>query len=1111
MLGDFDLPEAQVRSFFPSSILRPHLKCFMTDKAANQAAVEAGLNESAPVPTPPEPWTPARVSEWNAYYDVYVAAFVVALAFIGSSNRIQAAYSALWTQLDAGRSIAAAGSPIGLGGGTVAAEGRRWVNIPWLFEVIHHQVYQAVANIRGEQWGAGALVALAALIRGLTAWILLGLRRKGPGLWWTALCVTGALGIVLSPEPVETVVVNNVNNANEAVRVVVSTVGIQSGGLAGVASVTPEVWGAMFLALELLLLHQAINLGKTSRVYGLIPLFLVWANTDETFAFGVMILAATTLGRFLDSRRVQESVGSQIRTMGIVLASAFAITFVNPSHVFGVLAAFGVMLRSIGIDVGPPSPTTVSMFGANFAKLSGSSFARALQIYYACLILIGLASFALNRQRFSIARFLMFAMASLIFGLSLVYVAPFSLVFAAVLALNGQEWYHDTVGTEGRLGGGWVVWSTGGRLLTLALIFAAIFRITTGWGGQVGGARFGFGFDVDDFPFAAADAVATAPIEGNILNTTLAQGDALAWRAAGKRKAYIDSKAHLYPDLVRDQFEDLRKALRDDKVEAWRPVLDAQKISAVMIQTANAPLTYTKLMNSANWTPFYDDGANVMFGRSDSTALPADVAYFKANQLDADALAYKRPKPVPPWLGKPRFVSQLVDSVFQNRLLGQTQPHVDAARHWLRPATVPPGTTYLPDPAHCLLAIRELRTALSSKPDDFAAYQLLTEVYGILFTQESALIAGIKLTPENLSTIVRSAPQPRLLAIRFRQLLTAANFALQTLPPAQSAADRVDRANLSYNLSQLYLQSNNLDLARERRMEIDARAGEMPEEFFNNQIQLLGELKQRLSQVQAQIDEMTIQRRASSLEKADFARSNGASGLAIRELEEADQGGGGQPGIRATLVDLYNDTGQPDKSLDIISSMNIDDPFLSSGPGMVGIGTATHRQGMVYYLLGDYRNAVSLWEDRSITQVRNTRLVQPPMAAQALLHGEPIGSTRMFIELPDLITRQAEWEFELGMATLEGGSDSSVVIWHFRSALELEPDLAVRPVIAYYLEQLGEPVPPPRDKSDRGESNSTTALAVPRVEPARPAEGVVSPDPAAPSPELPVNPFQKPE
>ena len=54
-------------------------------------------------------------------------------------------------------------------------------------------------------------------------------------------------------------------------------------------------------------------------------------------------------------------------------------------------------------------------------------------------------------------------------------------------------------------------------------------------------------------------------------------------------------------------------------------------------------------MTSPNWIPFYDDGAVAMFGRADAKAPAADLAYFKANRLDADELAYKRPRPVPPW------------------------------------------------------------------------------------------------------------------------------------------------------------------------------------------------------------------------------------------------------------------------------------------------------------------------------------------------------------------------------------------------------------------------------------------------------------------------------
>ena len=35
---------------------------------------------------PPEPWTPERVNEWNAYYDIYVMAAAVLLAMIVACN-----------------------------------------------------------------------------------------------------------------------------------------------------------------------------------------------------------------------------------------------------------------------------------------------------------------------------------------------------------------------------------------------------------------------------------------------------------------------------------------------------------------------------------------------------------------------------------------------------------------------------------------------------------------------------------------------------------------------------------------------------------------------------------------------------------------------------------------------------------------------------------------------------------------------------------------------------------------------------------------------------------------------------------------------------------------
>src|SRR4051794_449953 len=85
-----------------------------------------------PPPPEPEPWTPARVVEWNAYYDIYVVLGVLLLAFIASANRIS--HSSIWWQLQAGRLMSARGGPLTTDPFSYTEGGRRWVNVPWLFE-----------------------------------------------------------------------------------------------------------------------------------------------------------------------------------------------------------------------------------------------------------------------------------------------------------------------------------------------------------------------------------------------------------------------------------------------------------------------------------------------------------------------------------------------------------------------------------------------------------------------------------------------------------------------------------------------------------------------------------------------------------------------------------------------------------------------------------------------------------------------------------------------------------------------------------------------------------------------------------------------------------------
>ncbi len=283
------------------------------------------------------------------------------------------------------------------------------------------------------------------------------------------------------------------------------------------------------------------------------------------------------------------------------------ICLANPSFYKVYPAAIGSILPIPAWAPGPLTELDTSIFGNLLAGKPSDDDASIL--LFGVLAGVGYLSFILNARRFSLPRFLVYTAAVVFWALVRRYVLEFAPVFAVVMVLNGQEWYQDRFGTQGHLGRGWAFWSTGGRALTLAALGTIlVFRVVLGWWTIPGEPQFGFGFREGEFAFEAADLLRDAPIEGNVFNMWLKEGDALIWRAYPKRKVFIDSRRHLYgPELV-NKYVALRGSLRDDDVAAWKPLLDEYGVSAVMIDTVVARNTYQSLSLSRNWIRFYDDG-----------------------------------------------------------------------------------------------------------------------------------------------------------------------------------------------------------------------------------------------------------------------------------------------------------------------------------------------------------------------------------------------------------------------------------------------------------------------------------------------------------------------
>jgi tetratricopeptide (TPR) repeat protein len=984
--------------------------------------------------------------------------------------------SHVWLHLKIGKLIAQQSAPVTTDIFSYTQPGQSWFNVPWLFQWGHAVLYDFVYGLvpvdaidptanraKAEQIAIGSLVVFDALIRFLTGWLLLKYRHRGPGLWWSAVCMTLALGVVYHP-----------------------IVGILMGGIAGPSFVAPATWGLFLMAIELLILFKAFFQGKPFGLWFLAPLFALWVNVDESFLYGLVILATSTIGYLMDRSRLDlllehpdpndelepdvavEKSAAARRPAGPAFAVAILVAcalacLANPStwHAFVVAATpLSHALQARGNivpvnELGFFASALRDQLGLDWYPLAG---------YFLGVVALGLCSFLFNVRRFSWARFLPFAAMAAIWATVMHASAAFALVFAWTMSPNGQEWYQDRFGARGRLGGRWTFWSTGGRLVTLTLLFLLMSKDITGWGNSSPDIQFGLGFHPDSFTLEAADFLDQHnEIKGNLLNTSMHQGDLLIWKTGGKRKTFVDGRAHLFPLDLLEQWRQTRKALSEDDVQGWKPLLDKYEISAVMVEPNDAPLTYANLVKSPNWVPFYDDGRITMFGRSDAPAT--DLAFFNANKLDPNLRAYRTDHPIA-GAERPPNPTTWIDTVFQNRTSSRPQSRTESARRWLEGqasetvatgAASATGQPSFPTPARCILAIQEARTALARSPDDWIAYRRLKDAYRFLMVQENAILAGVPLTPANSDRMMRLEVRAELLMNRMQQRVTSLNFAIQTTPPPATSAERVELSGLNLELSQLYFQLGARDLARDRLKSVldNAQPGDHSKEMIASIQQQFAQLDKAVKDIDERISDFEIERSAGPIDKSSMALNQGNTGRAIAELAEAERNLDSTAIVKPRLVDLYCNTGQPEKALELLATGALEDPNLGAEPG-----SGAFRQGRVYFLLGNYLSAATLWKERAIPRTRSDRSGKLLASATALTRGEALQTANAFLALPASLRQQATWLYDLAMCQLEAGMPSDAAE-SFSKALTLAPDLAVRRLAEYYLEKLGKPVPPP--------------------------------------------------
>ena len=83
--------------------------------------------------------TPERVSQWNAYYDVYVKWAALILVFMVACNYVTDSH--VWLHLKTGQLIAKQWAPVTTDVFSYTEAGQPWFNVPWLFQWVHALLY----------------------------------------------------------------------------------------------------------------------------------------------------------------------------------------------------------------------------------------------------------------------------------------------------------------------------------------------------------------------------------------------------------------------------------------------------------------------------------------------------------------------------------------------------------------------------------------------------------------------------------------------------------------------------------------------------------------------------------------------------------------------------------------------------------------------------------------------------------------------------------------------------------------------------------------------------------------------------------------------------------
>ncbi len=862
-----------------------------------------------------EPLTPELVEEEAIRGDFVLRWAVVLLAFLYALTQV--AETASLVHVKTGRYLLGHGVlPPRTDVFSYAAADRVWVNLSWGFDLLLGGVYALS--------GWGGITLVKAVLAALTFGLVVHTSRRTAPTWWSAVC---AAATVLA-----------VHERFVALPGLITLLG---------------------LAATLFILEG--NRGLTTaaassrRYWTLIPLFFLWSNLDSRMFFGLALLVLYGLGDLLGKLlKTGESLdASAKRPFWMAVGGSFAATLVHPflwrpllapATVYGIeYPTFREYLNKV-FEGKLPLNQVVSLMPVwtdRFWDAPNLAVWCSVGVITVCLIML-----ILNAGRLEFSHALVWLG---ITGLGMCAgqdLALAALVSCVLAALNGQVWYQADSPLVYKIDTWPLLFSRGGRALTVVSLAALAFfggtgklRSTTGRTGI--GLDYSLGANLRGLEAQLEDSFDNRPF-----NSALQQGDMLIWL---DQQVFVDSRIPLFAgkgdkNLLDEHWEaklSLESTTRNiAEKPKWKTTLDKYKLTHVLPRlTGERPeysLMAALLQGAQTWHPASLGGATLVAYRLD-VKDPELTKYLKTRRLDLVQAAFQRDpvlftldtagkeveRPLEQmthesWPRSPSFYEQYFWSKRR-----EVPIEVQEALHLVRLAPLTPFADAL-----AFLGIRRAQQGLKVNPSSTDGYLALGLAYQLLYANEGPLMAP-------------SSPQAPS-SIRYYQAVAAFNLALTADPENMAAhqallsmyegpqlrtmaqqgqrnsqfAARPDLAARELKAIQASLLANLTPTTEQRQLRAEIKSQ------LATYDQLLATVNRKLGEMKAQANHNTLQSAVSVLELGLYQTAG--------QIIEDDAELRSSPVAHQLLAVVHLETGPVESAAEFMRDINTSNPQAAS-------------------------------------------------------------------------------------------------------------------------------------------------------------------------------------